>query len=62
MNTAAAPPNSRFHRPGWREVFNELYRRSKVLTMIGWIHLALLAGTRGFAFRLAPRHGHQPLD
>jgi len=44
MNTAAAPPNSRFDGPDWREFSDERYRRSKVLTMTGWIHLALLAG------------------
>jgi len=44
MNTAAAPPDSRFEGLHWREFFDELHRRSKVLTMTGWIHLALLAG------------------
>jgi hypothetical protein len=44
MNTAAAHPSSRFDRLDWREFFHELYRRSKVLTITGWIHLALLAG------------------
>jgi hypothetical protein len=43
MNTAAAPPNSPFDRLDWREFFDELYRRSRVLTMTGWIHLGLLA-------------------
>ncbi len=44
MNTAVAHPSSRFDRLDWREFFHELYRRSKVLTITGWIHLALLAG------------------
>ncbi len=44
MNTAAAHPSCRFDRLDWRELFHELYRRSKVLTITGWIHLALLAG------------------
>jgi len=30
--------------PDWREFFHELYSRSKVLAITGWIHLALLAG------------------
>src|SRR6202163_2034827 len=44
MSTAAAHPSPHFDRPDRREFFHELYRRSKVLTITGWIHLALLAG------------------
>jgi hypothetical protein len=44
MNTTAAHPSSRFDRLGWREFFHDLHRRSKVLAITGWIHLALLAG------------------
>ena len=44
MSTTAAPPSPRFDRLDWRTFFHELYRRSKVLTITGWIHLALLAG------------------
>ena len=44
MITAAAHPSPRFDRLDWREFFHELYRRSKVLAITGWIHLALLAG------------------
>jgi hypothetical protein len=44
MSTAAAHPSPQFDRLYGREFFHELYRRSKVLTITGWIHLALLAG------------------
>jgi len=42
MSTSVAPAISRFNRPG--QFLRDLYRRSKVLAIIGWIHLALLAG------------------
>ena len=42
MTTPAAPPSPRFNRLG--QFFRELYRRSRVLAITGWIHLALLAG------------------
>ncbi len=41
MTTPAAPPSPRFNRLG--QFFRELYRRSKVLAITGWIHFALLA-------------------
>ena len=44
MDTAAADPISRSFGINWREFFRQLYRRSKVLTVTGWIHVALLAG------------------
>jgi hypothetical protein len=44
MSTAAAHPSPRLVKSDWREFFGELYRRSKVLSITGWIHLALLAG------------------
>jgi hypothetical protein len=44
MSTAAAHPIPRFDRLDWREFFDELYRRSRVLAITGWIHFALLAG------------------
>jgi hypothetical protein len=44
MSTAAARPSPLSDRLDWREFFRELYRRSSVLAIIGWIHLALLAG------------------
>lgn len=43
-STAAAHPSPRYARLEWREFSRELYRRSKVLAITGWIHLALLAG------------------
>lgn len=42
MTTPAAPRGLRFNRLG--EFFCELYRRSGVLAITGWIHFALLAG------------------
>lgn len=45
MSTATAHPSSPCDRPDWREFFRELLRRSRVLAITGWIHLALLAGT-----------------
>jgi len=42
MTTPAIPPNPRINRLG--QFLRELYRRSRVLTITGWIHLALLAG------------------
>ena len=50
MNTAAAPRDSRFDRLDWRGFLDELYRRSKVLTVTGWIHLAMLAGMFAVSF------------
>jgi hypothetical protein len=44
MSTAGAYPSPRSARLGWREFLRELHRRSKVLAVTGWIHLALLAG------------------
>jgi hypothetical protein len=44
MSTAAAYPSPRFTGLDWREFLRELYRRSKVLAVTGWIHLALFAG------------------
>jgi hypothetical protein len=44
MSTAAAYPSPRSARLDWREFLRQLYRRSKVLAVTGWIHLALLAG------------------
>lgn len=41
MSTAAAHQGLRFE--GF-EIFRELYRRSKILTVTGWIHVVLLAG------------------
>jgi hypothetical protein len=41
MSTAAAHQGLRFE--GF-EIFRELYRRSKILTISGWIHVVLLAG------------------
>jgi hypothetical protein len=42
MTTPAAPASPRFNRLG--RFLRELYRRSRVLAITGWIHLALLAG------------------
>jgi hypothetical protein len=42
MTTPAAPASPRFNRLG--QFLRELYRRSRVLAITGWIHLALLAG------------------
>ena len=42
MTTSAAPPIPRFNRLG--QFFRELYRRSRVLAITGWIHLVLLVG------------------
>src|SRR3984893_18690382 len=42
MSTLAAPASSRFNRLG--QCLRQLYRRSRVLAITGWIHLALLAG------------------
>jgi len=50
MNTAAAPRDSRFDRLDWRGFLDELYRRSKVLTVTGRIHLAMLAGMFAVSF------------
>lgn len=44
MSTAAALEDPRFDGLDWRQVFRELYRRSKVLAITGWIHVVLLAG------------------
>jgi hypothetical protein len=44
MSTATVHPSPHFDRLDWRVFFHELYRRSKVLAITGWIHLALLAG------------------
>ena len=44
MSTAAAHQGLRSEGFDLREVFRELYRRSKVLTITGWIHVFLLAG------------------
>jgi hypothetical protein len=44
MTATAAHQSSRIDRPDWREFFHQLYCRSKVLTITGWIHVALLAG------------------
>jgi hypothetical protein len=44
MSTATAHRSPRFDRLDWREFFRELHRRSRVLAITGWIHLALLAG------------------
>jgi hypothetical protein len=41
MSTAAAHQGLRFE--GF-EIFRELYRRNKILTITGWIHVFLLAG------------------
>jgi hypothetical protein len=49
MSTAAAHPSPRFARLDWREFFRELYRRSKVLALAGWIHVGLLAGMLVFS-------------
>ena len=40
--TTPAPPSPRLNRLG--SFFRELDRRSRVLAITGWIHLALLAG------------------
>jgi len=42
MTTPAAPPSPQFDRLG--QFFRELYRRSRVLAVTGWIHFLLLAG------------------
>jgi hypothetical protein len=42
MTTPAAPASPRFNRLA--RFLRELYRRSRVLAITGWIHLALLAG------------------
>src|SRR6202023_3717709 len=42
MSTLAAAASPRFNRLG--QFLRELYRRSRVLAITGWIHLALLAG------------------
>src|ERR1700737_4498812 len=42
MTTPATPASPRFNRLG--HFLCELYRRSRVLAITGWIHLALLAG------------------
>jgi len=42
MTTPAAVPNPEFNTLG--RFFRELDRRSRVLAVTGWIHLALLAG------------------
>jgi hypothetical protein len=42
MTTPATPASPRFNRLG--QFLRELYRRSRVLAITGWIHLALLAG------------------
>lgn len=44
MSTAAARQGLRSEGFDLREVFRELYRRSKILTVTGWIHVVLLAG------------------
>jgi hypothetical protein len=44
MSTAAAHQGLRSEGFDWREVFRELYRRSKILTLTGWIHVVLLGG------------------
>jgi hypothetical protein len=41
---ATAHPSPHFDSLDWRAFFRELHRRSKVLAMTGWIHLALFAG------------------
>ena len=42
MTTPTTPPSPRFNTLG--QFFRELYRRSRVLAITGWIHLALLVG------------------
>ena len=42
MSSPATPASPRFNRLG--QFLRELYRRSRVLAITGWIHLALLAG------------------
>jgi hypothetical protein len=42
MTTTATPASPRFNRLS--QFLRELYRRSRVLAITGWIHLALLAG------------------
>ncbi len=42
MTTPATPASPRVNRLG--QFLRELYRRSRVLAITGWIHLALLAG------------------
>lgn len=42
MTTPAEPPSPSFNKLG--KFFRELDRRSRVLAITGWIHLALLAG------------------
>lgn len=42
MTTPTALPSPRFN--GLGEFFHELYRRSRVLAITGWIHFVLLAG------------------
>jgi hypothetical protein len=54
MSTATAHPSPHFDRLDWRAFFRELHRRSKVLAITGWIHLALLAG----ALVVAPFDSH----
>ena len=44
MSAATAHPSPHFDRLDRREFFRELYRRSRVLAITGWIELALLAG------------------
>ena len=42
MTTQAAPPSPHFNSLG--QFFREVYRRSRVLAVTGWIHVVLLAG------------------
>src|SRR5580692_10182309 len=42
MTTQAAPPSPHFHSLG--QFFREVYRRSRVLAVTGWVHVVLLAG------------------
>jgi hypothetical protein len=44
MSAATVHPSPRFDTLDWRAFFRELHRRSRVLAITGWIHLALLAG------------------
>jgi hypothetical protein len=44
MSTVAAHQGLDLDRFDLREVFRELYRRSKILAITGWIHVVLLVG------------------
>jgi hypothetical protein len=57
MSTPVTPAIPRLNSPG--QFLLELYRRSRVLTITGWIHLAIAGWhARDFPFRLAARDGY----